>query len=114
MKTGLAIKPKTPLADAFPYADAGLVDMILVMTVEPGFGGQSFMVDMMPKVKEARQRYPTMDIQVDGGLAPNTIDEATSNGANVIVAGSAIFSAKDPEGVIKYLRDSVLKHQSTA
>lgn len=111
MKAGLALKPKTPLSDAMPYLDAALVDMLLVMTVEPGFGGQSFMKDMMPKVKEARQKFPSLDIQVDGGLAPNTIDEAAEAGANVIVAGSAIYGAKDPQGVINYLRDSVIKHQ---
>jgi ribulose-phosphate 3-epimerase len=112
MKSGVAVKPKTPVSAVFPFVDAGLVDMILVMTVEPGFGGQSFMADMMPKVKEARDKYPSIDIQVDGGLAPSTIDEAAQNGANVIVAGSSVYGAKDPEGVIRYLREAVLKQQA--
>lgn len=111
MKVGLALKPKTPLSDALPYIEAGLVDMLLVMTVEPGFGGQSFMAEMMPKVKEARLKFPSLDIQVDGGLAPSTIDIAAQAGANVIVAGSAVYGAKDPKSVIQLLRDSVLKHQ---
>jgi len=111
MKVGLALKPKTPLSAALVYLEAGLVDMLLIMTVEPGFGGQSFMSDMMPKVKEARELYPTLDIQVDGGLAPNTIDEAAQSGANVIVAGSAVYGAKNPEGVIEYLRNAVTKAQ---
>lgn len=111
MKTGLALKPKTPLADALVYLEAGLVDMLLIMTVEPGFGGQSFMADMMPKVKEARERYPNLDIEVDGGLAPNTINQAAQSGANVIVAGSAVYGAKDPQGVMDYLRDAVIKAQ---
>jgi ribulose-phosphate 3-epimerase len=114
MKSGLALKPKTPLSAALPFLKSSLVDMLLIMTVEPGFGGQSFMSDMMPKVKEARELYPELDIQVDGGLAPATIDEAAQSGANVIVAGSAVYNAKNPQGVIQYLRDSVLKHQKTA
>lgn len=114
MKVGLALKPKTELSVALPYLNAGLVDMLLVMTVEPGFGGQSFMEDMMPKVKEARKLFPSLDIQVDGGLAPATIDTAAAAGANVIVAGSAVYGAKDPKGVIDYLRESVVKHQQEA
>lgn len=114
MKVGLALKPKTELSTALPYLHAGLVDMLLIMTVEPGFGGQSFMEGMMPKVKEARSLFPSLDIQVDGGLAPATIDVAAAAGANVIVAGSAVYGAKDPKGVIDTLRQSVIKHQQEA
>ena len=81
--------------------------MILVMTVEPGFGGQSFMPECLPKVTELRRKYPELDIQVDGGLGPNTIDQAASAGANVIVAGTAVFKAKDANGVISKLRSTV-------
>ena len=73
-KVGIAVKPGTPVDALVPYI--GLVDMALVMTVEPGFGGQKFMTDMMPKVEFLRQRYPTLDIEVDGGLSPTTIEMA--------------------------------------
>jgi ribulose-phosphate 3-epimerase len=87
MKVGLAIKPGTPVEAAAKLA--ATVDMVLVMTVEPGFGGQSFMVDMMPKVAALREQFPELDIEVDGGLSPSTIDHAAKAGANMIVAGSA-------------------------
>ena len=73
-KVGIAVKPGTPVDALVPYIE--LVDMALVMTVEPGFGGQKFMTDMMPKVEFLRQRYPTLDIEVDGGLSPTTIEMA--------------------------------------
>ena len=73
-KVGIAVKPGTPVDALVPYI--GLVDMALVMTVEPGFGGQKFMTDMMPKVEFLRQRYPMLDIEVDGGLSPETIEMA--------------------------------------
>lgn len=77
------------------------------MTVEPGFGGQKFMADMMPKVSEVRRRYPELNIEVDGGLGTGTVDTAAEAGANVIVAGSAVFGASDPREVIKTLREAV-------
>jgi ribulose-phosphate 3-epimerase len=85
------------------------VDMVLIMTVEPGFGGQAFMPEVLPKVARLRSLRPALDIQVDGGLTPGTIKEAADAGANVIVAGSAIFKAKDPGGVITLLREEVLR-----
>lgn len=81
--------------------------MVLVMTVEPGFGGQKFMADMMPKVENLRKRYPKLNIEVDGGLSESTVDIAAQAGANVIVAGSAVFGAKDPGEVISKLRNAV-------
>ena len=110
MRAAIAVKPKTPIDSVFPYLDK--VDMILVMTVEPGFGGQSFMADMMPKVTELRKKCPTLDIQVDGGLSPKTIETAAAAGANCIVAGSAVFGAKDIPLTIKELRDPVDKYIS--
>ncbi|KAL3903386.1 MAG: hypothetical protein SGPRY_011695, partial [Prymnesium sp.] len=92
MEVGVAIKPGTGvelLKDVI-----SLVDMVLVMTVEPGFGGQKFMVDTMPKILELRTSYPDLDIQVDGGLSPSTIDAAAAAGANFIVAGSSVFKAQ--------------------
>eukprot|EP01130_Rhizamoeba_saxonica_P015993 TRINITY_DN7309_c0_g2_i1.p1 TRINITY_DN7309_c0_g2~~TRINITY_DN7309_c0_g2_i1.p1 ORF type:complete len:220 (-),score=58.65 TRINITY_DN7309_c0_g2_i1:10-669(-) len=107
-RIGIAIKPGTPVSDIESVIP--LVDMVLIMTVEPGFGGQSFMSDMMDKVKDVRSRYPDIDIQVDGGLGVTTIEEAASAGANVIVAGSAIFKSDDPGHVIQVLKSAVNKH----
>lgn len=87
--------------------------MVLVMTVHPGFGGQKFMASELPKVKALRERYPDLNIEVDGGLSEGTIDEAAEAGANVIVAGSAVFGAKDPAAVIKKLREAVERRQSS-
>lgn len=106
MKAGCAIKPGTPVSAVLQIAE--LVDMVLVMTVEPGFGGQSFMPDMMPKVRELRRKFPKLDIEVDGGLGPETIGEAARAGANMIVAGSSVF--KHPEKsaeVILMMRNTV-------
>jgi ribulose-phosphate 3-epimerase len=88
--------------------------MVLVMTVEPGFGGQKFMESELPKVSALRKRYPNLDIEVDGGLGPATIDQAADAGANVIVAGSAVFGAKDPADVIRQLREAVERSQHQA
>ena len=77
------------------------------MTVYPGFGGQKFMASELPKVKALRERYPNLNIEVDGGLGLGTIDKAADAGANVIVAGSAVFGAQDPKDVIAKLREAV-------
>ncbi|KAJ3031220.1 UNVERIFIED_CONTAM: hypothetical protein HDU68_005826 [Siphonaria sp. JEL0065] len=106
MKAGVAVKPGTPVEQVLPFADKA--DMILIMTVEPGFGGQSFMPSVMPKVKALREKFPNLDIQVDGGLGlGDTIETAATAGANVIVAGTSVFAAKDPKFVIAGLRDAV-------
>lgn len=117
MKAGIAIKPKTDVAVlwdilASDHPDA-VPDMVLVMTVEPGFGGQRFMADMMPKVRALRSRYPQLNIEVDGGLSEKTVDQAAEAGANVIVAGSAVFGASDPAAVVKSLRAAVLAQRGT-
>lgn len=108
MKVGVALKPGTPVEQVLPIVDQ--VDMVLVMTVEPGFGGQSFMEDMMPKVAALRKAFPELDIEVDGGLGPSTIDAAAKAGANMIVAGSSVFKASNPAVVIMGMRNSVEKH----
>lgn len=105
-KAGLSVKPGTPIEKVFPYLDK--LAMVLVMTVEPGFGGQSFMSDMMPKIetlrKECERRNHSIEIQVDGGISLKTIDQAAKAGANVFVAGSAVFGAEDPKEMISSLR----------
>ncbi|KAI1735976.1 ribulose-phosphate 3-epimerase [Xylaria scruposa] len=110
---GVALKPMTGvevLTDLLESPDPKeRPDMILIMTVEPGFGGQKFMASELPKVQALRKKYPDLNIEVDGGLGPGTIDQAADAGANVIVAGSAVFGAQDPADVISLLRSSVEK-----
>jgi len=84
--------------------------MVLIMTVEPGFGGQKFQHRCMPKVEALRKKYPELDIEVDGGLGLGTIDVAAEAGANVIVAGTAVFGAADPKEVIAKLKSVVEKN----
>ena len=107
----LAVKPGTPVETVFPYLDK--LGMVLVMTVEPGFGGQSFMEDMMPKVRKVRdeitKRKLDIDIQVDGGVSLKTVETCAKNGANVLVAGSAIFGAPDRKAMISELRARAAK-----
>lgn len=88
--------------------------MALIMTVYPGFGGQKFMASELPKVKALRERYPNLNIEVDGGLGLGTIDQAAEAGANVIVAGSAVFGAENPGDVIAKLRETVNKHSKAS
>lgn len=84
-----------------------VTQMVLIMTVFPGFGGQKFMASELPKVRALRERYPNLNIEVDGGLGLGTIDQAAEAGANVIVAGSAVFGAENPADVIGKMRDTV-------
>lgn len=105
-RAGVALKPNTPL-DAIEPALADL-DMILVMTVEPGFGGQPFLTDMLPKVRAARalagRLGPDIAVQVDGGITMDNIAEVAEAGATSFVAGSAVFNASDPGDVVRRLR----------
>lgn len=91
-KVGLSIKPATPASEVIPYVD--LVEMVLVMTVEPGFGGQSFMYETMDKVKEIREYSSEIDIQVDGGINNDTIKIAKEAGANIFVLGTGFFKSE--------------------
>ncbi|XP_076957479.1 ribulose-phosphate 3-epimerase, cytoplasmic isoform-like [Bidens hawaiensis] len=110
MRPGVALKPGTPVEEVYPLVEGeNPVEMVLVMTMEPGFGGQKFMPDMMDKVRKLREKYPKLDIEVDGGLGPSTIDVAAAVGANCIVAGSSVFGAPEPAQVISLLRTSVDK-----
>lgn len=98
MRAAVAIKPNTPAKVALDFI--GQCDMILIMTVEPGYGGQSFMSDMMPKVEEIRRfadenGFGELDIQVDGGINLETAAVARASGANVLVAGTSLFKAED-------------------
>ena len=105
-KAGVVVKPKTPAEAVLPYLQG--VEIILVMTVEPGFGGQKFMSDMMPKVSAIRtwidEKNPACELEVDGGVSPETCGTCVRAGANVLVAGSAVFGADDIPARIAALR----------
>ena len=105
-KAGLVLKPKTPAEAAIPYLEK--CDMILVMTVEPGFGGQKFMADQMPKIKKLREMLdqvnPACVIEVDGGVDAVTHAVCKENGAEVLVAGSAYFKAADRAAFVKTIQ----------
>lgn len=106
-RAAIAIKPGTPIDALSEFLD--LVDMILVMTVEPGFGGQKFMIEMMPKVEQARRwldqkGYSKTWLQVDGGINLETIEIARGAGADTFVAGSVVFMSEEPAGVVETLR----------
>jgi len=106
-RVGIALKPETSFAQIAPYLES--LDMVLVMTVEPGFGGQSFMGDMMGKVEEARREIDEKHLgriwlQVDGGINLETIVTASKAGADTFVAGSAVFSAPNPGEMVLKLR----------
>lgn len=107
-RAGVAVKPATPVEQLFDVLDE--FDQILVMTVEPGFGGQSFMADQMPKLRrladEARRRGSQVWLQVDGGIGESTIAQAAEAGADTFVAGSAVFGAEDPGAAIRALRSA--------
>ncbi|KAJ6509432.1 ribulose-5-phosphate 3-epimerase [Mycena vitilis] len=111
MKVGVAISPDTP-STAITDEVANAADMLLVMTVYPGRGGQKFLDRCVPKVSELRARFPDKDIEVDGGVGPKTIDACAHAGSNVIVAGTAIFNAPNPEEVITSLKATVTTAQS--
>ncbi len=105
-KVGISVKPATPIEYVFEFLDK--VDMVLVMTVEPGFGGQSFMDDMMSKITVLKNKLAEIkkdiDIQVDGGINEQTVCVAAKAGANVFVAGSAVFGSDDYKNAVSTLR----------
>lgn len=109
MRVAVACKPSTSCESSGVYdlCEAGLVDMVLCLSVEPGFGGQKFKPSVLDKVRSLRSRFPDIDIQMDGGVNPTTAVECAAAGANVLVAGSAIFSAPDPAHVISLLRSAI-------
>lgn len=103
-KPAVAIKPETPVQAVFPYLDR--LFMVLVMTVEPGFGGQEFMAEMLPKAAELKKRKPGLLVEVDGGINEETIAEAARAGVDVCVAGTSVFRSKDAEKAILRLKEA--------
>jgi ribulose-phosphate 3-epimerase len=114
-RVGLALKPATPFHEISEFMEH--LDMVLIMTVEPGFGGQSFMVDMMEKVKQARKEidsrfFGKIWLQVDGGVSLETIAQAADSGADTFVAGSAVFKSDNPGGMVDSLRSLAVNSQT--
>lgn len=101
-KPAVAVKPNTDIDVVLPYLDK--LWMVLVMTVEPGFGGQSFMQSTMPKIEKLRKIAPDINIEVDGGINAETVKIAAKAGANVFVAGSAVFKSQNPAKTIEELK----------
>ncbi|HEU4675212.1 MAG TPA: ribulose-phosphate 3-epimerase [Motilibacteraceae bacterium] len=106
-RASMALKPATPVE---PFADMlGELDMLLVMTVEPGFGGQQFLDLCLPKIRRARELISAagleVRLQVDGGVSPETIERCAAAGADTFVAGSAVFGADDPDAMVRHLRE---------
>lgn len=109
-RAAMGLRPATPIE---PYADMlGELDMVLIMTVEPGFGGQAFLDLCLPKIRRTRDLVQGLGkeiwIQVDGGISEQTIERCVDAGADVFVAGSAVYSADDPDAVVRALRDRAL------
>ena len=110
-KVGVTVKPRTQAEAVLPFIE--YCDLILVMTLEPGFGGQRFMMDQLPKINRIRgmmERYaPDCELEVDGGVDENTTPLCVQAGANVLVAGSAVFGKKDRAAAIRTLREKTSK-----
>jgi len=110
VKVGLVVKPKTDAEAVFPYLEK--LDMVLVMTVEPGFGGQSFMADMLPKIKaikeEINRRGLDVIIEADGGIGMGNIRDCAEAGVDVAVAGTSVFKAEDPAKAIEDMKNQCI------
>ena len=108
VKSALAVKPGTPIEEAFPLVE--LCDMVLVMTVEPGFGGQKFMADMLPKIETIRawitERGLSCALECDGGIDANTAPLVKAAGCDVLVAGSAVFGRADRAAAVSSIRNA--------
>ncbi|SCU70583.1 ribulose-phosphate 3-epimerase, putative [Trypanosoma equiperdum] len=107
MQVGIAISPHTAIDALIPLIDGGFMDMVLVMTVVPGFAGQKFMEGPLEKVKQLRERYPHLNIQVDGSINLDTVNVVAAAGANCLVPGQAVFKAKDRRENVNKLRHAV-------
>ncbi|MGX4598759.1 ribulose-phosphate 3-epimerase [Faecalimicrobium sp. JNUCC 81] len=111
IKAGVALNPATSIESIKHVLSE--VDMVLIMTVNPGFGGQSFIEGMIPKIEELKELIDSkglnVDIQVDGGIKPNNVDKVVKAGANIIVAGSAIFNSEDIPTTVKLFRENASK-----
>lgn len=103
-KSGITVNPPTPVDSIFPCLEEGLVDEVLVMSVNPGFGGQKYIAAAEAKVAEVRRRFPDLLISIDGGIDLETVTPAAAHGANLFVAGTALFKAPDMKAAVEQMR----------
>ncbi len=107
IKSGITLNPDTSAERVFSVIDEGLVDEVLLMSVYPGFGGQSFIFDVLPKAREIRARYPELDISIDGGINLENCTDAAAHGCNVLIAGTTIYKADDMAAAVREMRSKV-------
>ena len=114
MMAGIAVTPKTGVDECLQMIEdnEGLFSLLLVMSVEPGFGGQKFDASVLPKCTAARARFPALHIQLDGGLNAETAALGAAAGANVIVAGTSVFASADPKKAIEAIKKAVVSNGS--
>lgn len=105
IRAGLTLNPETPARFADRYLEAGLLDEILCMSVHPGFGGQAFIPNVLPKLAALRRRAPTLDLSIDGGIDAETGPRAAAQGANLFIAGTALFGAGDMAAEVRRYRE---------
>jgi ribulose-phosphate 3-epimerase len=113
-RAGMALRPATPVE---PYVDLlPELDMLLLMTVEPGFGGQGFLDVVLPKIRRAKEAIGDLDVwlQVDGGVSESTIERCAEAGADVFVAGNAVYGAADPAAAVERLRDAAQRASASS
>jgi len=103
-KSGITVNPPTPVESIFQYLEKGLVDEVLIMSVNPGFGGQKYIADAETKVAAVRRRWPEMLISIDGGIDLETVKPAAAHGANLFVAGTSLFKAPDMKTAVAQMR----------
>jgi ribulose-phosphate 3-epimerase len=111
-RPGITLNPDTPAEAVYGVVDEGLVDEILCMTVFPGFGGQAFIKDVLPKIQALRTRYPGLDISVDGGIDQETAPQTAQAGANIMLAGTSLFKAQDMTKAVTQMRTTCADHFS--
>lgn len=104
VRPGVTLNPETPAALAWPWLDSGQAEEVLCMSVHPGFGGQSFMPSVLPKLRELRTRYPRLDIAVDGGIGDESAKRCAAAGANLLVAGTTLYRAPDMQAAMARMR----------
>ena len=112
-KAGITVNPPTPVASIFQTLENGLVDEVLVMSVNPGFGGQSYIADVESKISDVRRRWPDMLISIDGGIDLETVKPAAAHGANLFVAGTSLFKAPDMKAAIAQMRANAEENYGT-
>jgi len=108
VRPGITLNPETAVEDIFPVLEADLVDEVLVMSVHPGFGGQSFIADVLAKARAVRESFPEVDISIDGGIDLDNCAEAAAHGCNVFIAGTSLYRSDDMRAAVAEMRSKAL------